>query len=201
MSKTAASTGITDTLTQKAAPAESPFRRFVRNFQRQKIGVAALLIVLLLFVISLIGPQLVSYDPAAPDYNAVLEAPSLKHWAGTDEFGRDIFSRIVSGTRISLSVGLLSVLFGASIGTFFWSYRRVLRRQIRLHGYARLRRAVCFSGDSAGHRHYCDFGTGTCQCCRGRSYFHRSDLYPHCSGQYAVSQKHDVYRSGAGDWC
>ncbi|WP_141335611.1 ABC transporter permease subunit [Paenibacillus sp. tmac-D7] len=119
MSKTAASTGITDTLTQKAAPAESPFRRFVRNFQRQKIGVAALLIVLLLFVISLIGPQLVSYDPAAPDYNAVLEAPSLKHWAGTDEFGRDIFSRIVSGTRISLSVGLLSVLIGASIGTFF----------------------------------------------------------------------------------
>jgi glutathione transport system permease protein len=50
---------------------------------------------------------------AAPDYNAVLEGPSAAHWAGTDAYGRDIFSRIIWGSRISLAVGFLSVTLGA----------------------------------------------------------------------------------------
>ncbi|WP_018132977.1 ABC transporter permease subunit [Effusibacillus pohliae] len=102
-----------------AAPADTPFRQFVRKFRRSKLGLIAFLIVTLLLVLMVIGPLIAPYDPTTPDYNAVLDPPSAKHWAGTDEFGRDIFSRILCGTRISLAVGLVSVLIGASIGTFF----------------------------------------------------------------------------------
>jgi len=59
----------------------------------------------------------VPYDITEPDYNNVLTGPSAQHWAGTDAFGRDIFSRVLAGTQISLIVGLSSVLLGAIGGT------------------------------------------------------------------------------------
>jgi glutathione transport system permease protein len=99
--------------------ADSPARQFVRKFRRQRMAVGAFWVVVLLMLLSLIGPSIAPYDPTAPDYDAILQGPSATHWAGTDEFGRDIFSRILNGTRISLSVGLGSVLIGAVIGTFF----------------------------------------------------------------------------------
>jgi glutathione transport system permease protein len=54
--------------------------------------------------------------PAAPDYNNVLAGPSAAHWLGTDSYGRDIFSRIIWGGRISLSVGFISVAIGGAVG-------------------------------------------------------------------------------------
>ena len=59
------------------------------------------------------APWIAPYDPAAPDYVNVLQGPSAAHWAGTDTYGRDIFSRIIWGARISLTVGFLSVSLGA----------------------------------------------------------------------------------------
>jgi glutathione transport system permease protein len=62
------------------------------------------------------APLLAPYDPATPDYDNVLASPSLAHLCGTDSFGRDIFSRIVWGGRISLSVGFVSVILGGAVG-------------------------------------------------------------------------------------
>ena len=98
-------------------PAESPLRQSVRRFFRQTTAMAALVVIVILFVLAIIGPSIAPYDPAKPDYDAILTSPSAQHWLGTDEFGRDILSRIINGTRISLSVSLSSVLVGSFIGT------------------------------------------------------------------------------------
>lgn len=97
---------------------DSPFRQFIRRFSRQKSALLALGVMIILFILALIGPVIVPYNPIQPDYNAVLELPSSQHLLGTDEFGRDMLSRIITGTRISLAVSLFSVLIGTVIGTF-----------------------------------------------------------------------------------
>lgn len=95
----------------------TPFSEFWRKFKKQKLAFAAFFFVIFLVIIALIGPAIVPYDVTEPDYENVLSGPSAKHWAGTDAYGRDIFSRIVAGTQISLYVGLTSVLLGAVGGT------------------------------------------------------------------------------------
>lgn len=95
----------------------TPFSEFWRKFKKQRMAVVAGIFVLFLLVIAVIGPYITPYGSAEFDYDHVLEGPSSKHWAGTDAYGRDIFSRIVEGTRISLFIGLLSVLLGAIGGT------------------------------------------------------------------------------------
>lgn len=69
-------------------------------------------------MLAFIGPFITPYDITEPDYENVLSGPSAQHWAGTDAYGRDIFSRVLAGTQISLYVGLTSVLLGAIGGTF-----------------------------------------------------------------------------------
>lgn len=90
---------------------------FWKKFRKQKMAMLAGCLLILLFVVALLGPAITPYPMDAPDYNHLLALPSLSHWAGTDEFGRDIFSRILAGTRISLAVGISSVLFSAILGT------------------------------------------------------------------------------------
>ena len=93
-----------------------PFAEFCRRFMRQKVALVALAFIALLVVVAILAPLVAPYDPAAPDYENVLAGPSLLHLAGTDAYGRDIFSRIVWGSRISLMVGFLSVTLGAIVG-------------------------------------------------------------------------------------
>ncbi|KGX92959.1 glutathione ABC transporter permease GsiD [Pontibacillus halophilus JSM 076056 = DSM 19796] len=95
----------------------TPFQRFARSFRKQRVAFGAGVFLILLFLIAIVGPFVAPYEPNAPDYNAMLAGPSAEHIAGTDAFGRDIFSRILSGAWISLSVGVSSVLIGALLGT------------------------------------------------------------------------------------
>ena len=71
----------------------------------------------LLIVIAIIGPYIAPYDPFEPNYNALLEGPSASHLAGTDEYGRDIFSRLIVGAKISLMVSFSAVFLGLILGT------------------------------------------------------------------------------------
>ncbi|EKN69116.1 binding-protein-dependent transport systems inner membrane component [Neobacillus bataviensis LMG 21833] len=95
----------------------SPLKEFWKNWRRQKTAFWASFFILLLILIAIIGPYIAPYDPYKPDYNALLQGPSKHHIAGTDEYGRDIFSRLLFGARISLSVSFLSVFLGAICGT------------------------------------------------------------------------------------
>ena len=90
-----------------------PLAEFWRRFLRQKVALVALAFLVLLIGAAILAPWIAPYDPSAPDYLNVLQGPGAAHWAGTDTYGRDIFSRIIWGARISLTVGFLSVSLGA----------------------------------------------------------------------------------------
>jgi len=96
----------------------SPFSEFWRKFKKQKTAIVAGVFICLFIITAIIGPYIVPYDPVQPDYEHILEGPTSKHWFGTDAYGRDIFSRVIVGSRISLAVGLSSVTFGAILGAF-----------------------------------------------------------------------------------
>ena len=95
----------------------TPVSEVIRKFVRQKNAVIALAFVLLLVVFAIIGESVAPYGINEYDYSCILQGPSAAHWLGTDEFGRDLFSRILIGTRISLSVGLSAVTVGMICGT------------------------------------------------------------------------------------
>src|SRR3546814_9324116 len=67
----------------------------------------------------LLAPCIASYDPVQVSFTAIRKAPSAAHWFGTDELGRDIFSRMVFGARASLMAGMFSVLIALAVGVPF----------------------------------------------------------------------------------
>jgi len=95
----------------------SRIRDFWNKFKVQKKGVISGIFILFLLLIILLGPIIAPYDSSETDYEAILAGPSLDHWAGADSLGRDVFSRLIIGARISMFVGLGSVLIGAILGT------------------------------------------------------------------------------------
>jgi glutathione transport system permease protein len=96
----------------------TPWTEFWRKFKRQKVALVAAAFVLLLVVVAILGPWIVPYDAENFfDYDKLNARPSWQHWFGVDALGRDIFSRIVMGARISLTAGFVSVAIGAVVGT------------------------------------------------------------------------------------
>jgi peptide/nickel transport system permease protein len=87
-----------------------------RFCRKQPLGAIALFMILLMLVAALFGPQLAPYDPLDTRFDAVLQAPDADHWMGTDSYGRDIFSRLIEGTRSALFLGITTALIGACIG-------------------------------------------------------------------------------------
>lgn len=88
-----------------------------RRIFRSPLTVLGLFIVLGILIAALFAPVIATHSPTEVDLVSKLEAPSVEHFFGTDEVGRDIFSRIVYGTRISLRIGLLVVLIAFPVGT------------------------------------------------------------------------------------
>lgn len=90
--------------------------RLVRRALRQPLGIAALVVLLLLVALVTLGPAFLEHSPSRTNPLSTLQGPSAEHWLGTDELGRDVFSRLVHGGRVSLAVGLFSMLVGLSLG-------------------------------------------------------------------------------------
>lgn len=85
-------------------------------FRRNRLAATGLLILTILVLTAVLGPWVVPYDPASQNLPARLAPPSADHWFGTDELGRDIFSRVIVGTRVSMRVGATVVLVSAFVG-------------------------------------------------------------------------------------
>ncbi|HEX5163914.1 MAG TPA: ABC transporter permease [Thermomicrobiales bacterium] len=92
--------------------------RFMRRIRAEKKAFLGIIFVVLLGIVALLGPQLAPHDPDNDDFN-FLEAPSMSHPMGTDSYGRDLFSRVIIGTRISFTVGILGALVSMVIGVTF----------------------------------------------------------------------------------
>jgi peptide/nickel transport system permease protein len=87
-----------------------------QRFASHPLGVLGLSVILLLVVIAIAAPWLIQYDPVAQDMVGRLQSPSAEHWFGTDEYGRDVFARVVYGTRTTLHIIVLVTVIVAPIG-------------------------------------------------------------------------------------
>jgi peptide/nickel transport system permease protein len=88
----------------------------VHHLLRRKLAVIGAAIILLEVVAAIFGPLLVRYDPMAPNFAAILQPPSADHWLGTDDLGRDILSRLLTGTRYSLLISVTAVTIAMIAG-------------------------------------------------------------------------------------
>lgn len=98
-----------DAIPQRAHPVWS----FIR---KEPLGFAGFVVILLYFIFALGAVWIAPYDPEAVDFTAMLSAPGAEHLFGTDQYGRDVFSRLVYGARTALGVGILSALAGCTLG-------------------------------------------------------------------------------------
>ena len=95
----------------------SAIRRSWAKFVHRRTAVVGAIITAAFLVAMLVGAWVTPYSPTATNYNHTLAPPSLAHPAGTEDFGRDILSRHIAGSRYSLGMGLAAVTLGATLGT------------------------------------------------------------------------------------
>jgi peptide/nickel transport system permease protein len=96
--------------------AQNPGSRLLKRAMGRPLGIGAFGLLILLVALVTLGPAFIEHSPSRTNPLSILQGPSAAHWLGTDELGRDVFSRIVHGGRVSLAVGLFSMLVGLTLG-------------------------------------------------------------------------------------
>jgi peptide/nickel transport system permease protein len=95
---------------------ESPGARAWRRLLKRKSAVLGLAIIVLFVLIAIFAPLIAPYDPTQQSWTSIRKPPSLQHWFGTDESGRDLFARVIFGARASLLAGVVSISIALSLG-------------------------------------------------------------------------------------
>ena len=95
---------------------QTPFSEVWKRLKRNRLAMAGLVVFCVLVLMALLPGVFSTHDPLEQDYTQVLQKPSGEHFFGTDNFGRDIYSRIIYGTRVSLGIGLAGVIFALVCG-------------------------------------------------------------------------------------
>ena len=95
---------------------ESPGARAWRRLLQRKSAVLGLVIIVLFVSIAVFAPLITPYDPTQQSWTSIRKPPSLQHWFGTDESGRDLFSRVIFGARASLLAGVVSISIALGLG-------------------------------------------------------------------------------------
>ena len=107
---------------------DSPLRQGLRRVRHNRLAVTGFSLILVILASALLAGQLSPYDPRMMTITDRLKAPGGSHWMGTDNFGRDIFSRILHGARLSLQVGLAVMLLTTAAGIVFGMLSGYFRR-------------------------------------------------------------------------
>jgi len=105
--------GEDETLHEKA---DNRWIEMWRSLAANKVALASLFFIIFLVFVAVFGPYLTPYNPIETHMANALKPPSAAHWFGTDQLGMDIFSRVIVGTRVSLTVGLLAVSIALTTG-------------------------------------------------------------------------------------
>src|SRR4030067_2678214 len=95
---------------------DSQKRTFWHYFRRRRMAVGGLALIVVMFLIAGFASFLAPYDPGKTDVSLKLKPPSFQHYVGTDQLGRDVFSRMLHGSRISLTVGFIAVAISIFVG-------------------------------------------------------------------------------------
>ncbi len=112
-----------NTLTSSTVPAQivarkqaGPWVRAWSKLARNRMALVGLIAILFFIFIAIFAPWVSPYDPLEASWSAIRKAPSMEHWFGTDELGRDVLSRVIWGARASLLAGIVSVLISLLLG-------------------------------------------------------------------------------------
>ncbi|MFM1653849.1 nickel transporter permease [Brevibacillus sp. B_LB10_24] len=108
----------TNPISSDKSTKRTPWRESWRRLRKQKAAMVGGGLIVLFIVIGILAPLLAPYDPIAQNLSNTLKPPSADHWMGTDDSGRDIFSRVLYGARISLTIGFFSVIGSLIVGAF-----------------------------------------------------------------------------------
>lgn len=95
---------------------ESPAVRAWRRLKQRRSAMFGLIVIVTLILVAILAPLVAPFDPTQQSWNLVRKPPSLKNWFGTDESGRDLFSRVVFGARASLLAGVVSISIALGLG-------------------------------------------------------------------------------------
>lgn len=95
---------------------QSEFVRVFKELRKNSTAMLGLCILLVEIILVILAPVIAPYDYTAMDIVAAQQGPSAAHWFGTDELGRDIFSRVLYGGRYSISMGVLAVMISTTVG-------------------------------------------------------------------------------------
>lgn len=95
---------------------QSEFVRVFKELAKNKTAMLGLIILIIEVILAILAPVIAPYDYTAMDIVAAQQGPTMAHWFGTDELGRDIFSRVLYGARYSISMGVLAVIISTTIG-------------------------------------------------------------------------------------
>ena len=98
-------------------PDEGILHSILSMFRANKAALLGLIMILLIVLMSIFAPLIARYDPNALDLTSMRKAPSWEHWFGTDDMGRDVFARVVYGSRTSLMIGFVPSLISLVLGT------------------------------------------------------------------------------------
>jgi peptide/nickel transport system permease protein len=128
--KNTVDSAISEPIFSESAPRITEFQRFRRVFFGRPVVIFGFVVIFLLLFCAIFAPFIAPFDPNQPSLKDNLQQPSLAHWLGTDNLGRDVVSRLIFGTRVSLMVGFVSVgvatVFGMTLGMLAGYYGKWL---------------------------------------------------------------------------
>jgi peptide/nickel transport system permease protein len=107
---------LTETPASRRQAAWGRWYRLWLQFRANKLAMAGLIVASVLILLAVFAPLLATYDPGAQDLAHRLAPPSAQHWLGTDELGRDVYSRVLYGGRITLGMVVAVVILVAPVG-------------------------------------------------------------------------------------
>ena len=107
---------LNETLQSQIGEQDGAREKLLRLCRQNKLAVVSAVVILLILLMAVFAPLIAPYGEAEPDALNRLQPPSAEHWFGTDELGRDVFSRVLYGSRLSLAIGILAGLLAGYFG-------------------------------------------------------------------------------------